>query len=249
MNHPIYVPSKGRANNAAFIKLLQEQNIRAYIVVEKEDYLGYVAKYPLFDYIILPASNKGITFVRNFIKQHAQGYSYWMVDDDVSQIYQREGTKLNRVTINELDTIADNFIALNKPGICSLEYRQFAWSATKPYVKDSFCDSFVFINNQFTKDLYYDQGVEGKEDRDFAMQCIKSGLHTYRTTEYAFSAPPNGSNAGGLKEIFYDAGREEQCALNMVAKWGEHICTKIIKEDGRHDVKINWSNIKSNSLF
>jgi len=252
MNHPVYVPSKARVNNAAFIKLLQEQNVAATIVVEQEDYLNYITAFPLFTYLILPLSNKGITYVRNFIKQHAHDMGiryYWMIDDDVSQVYERDGTKLNRVPLTILDTITDKFKELNKPGICSLEYRQFAWSANKPYVKDSFCDSFVFINAALTQGIHYDQFVEGKEDRDFAMQCIKGGLHTYRTTEYAFSAPANGSNAGGLKEIFYAAGKEEQCAYNMVAKWGEHICTKITKEDGRHDVKINWNNINSNSLF
>lgn len=249
---PIFIPTKKRFDNCSFIKLLQEQNISAYIVVEPEDYLQYLERYPLFNYLILPLSNKGITYVRNYIKGYARnkGYKYyWMVDDDVTNVYMRSGTQLIKLPLTELPVIGTELKLLPNAAICSLEYRQFAWSSTKPFVKDSFCDSFVFINTELTGNINYDNEVEGKEDRDFAMQCIRRGYNTYRTTLFAFSAPPNGSNKGGLKEIFYDCGKEELCALNMVKKWGESVCQKIIKNDGRHDIKIHWNNINKVTLF
>lgn len=245
--YPIFVPSKNRVNNASFLNLCAIDNIRAIVVVEKEEYLAYVEKYPTMEFIQLPLSNKGITYVRNFIKTYASNHGmghYWMIDDDVTGVYKREGTKLHSISISELPDLS----TLNAP-ISSLEYRQFAWSAKHPVITNSFCDSFVFINTQLAGRVYYDVTVEGKEDRDFAMQCIKKGMNTYRTTEYAFAAPANGSNKGGLKETFYDAGKEEACALAMCAKWGDSVCTKIVKPDGRHDVKIHWDMINKNTLF
>lgn len=226
-HYKIFVPSKGRVKNARFIQACISEGISPVVVVEKEDYLAYVTAYPTATVIQLPLSNKGITYVRNFIKTYASntGLShYWMIDDDVTYIYKRNGTKLDRLPLIELQDIGHIFTQLNNAGICALEYRQFAWSATKDYVTDSFCDSIVFINTDLTHGIYYDREVEGKEDRDFAMQCIKRGLHTYRSTLYAFNAPPNGSNTGGLKEIFYDInGREAMCAQAMVKKWGEQV--------------------------
>lgn len=243
---PIFVPSKNRVKNASFLNLCVLDGVKPIVVVEQEDYLAYVGKYPLFDFIQLPLSNKGVTYVRNFIKTYAANHgvkNYWMVDDDVSGIYKREGTKLHHIPINQLPDLTH----LNAP-ICSLEYRQFAWSAKQPYIVNSFCDSFVFIDTEISHGIYYDVTVEGKEDRDFAMQCIKRGLKTYRCTEYAFAAPPNGSNSGGLKETFYDLGKEYDCAMAMVNKWGA-CCSKVVKSDGRHDVKIHWDLIGKNTLF
>ena len=41
-----------------------------------------------------------------------------------------------------------------------------------------------------------------KEDRDFCIQAISNGLKTGRLTTYAFSAPQNGSNKGGLTKKY-----------------------------------------------
>mgnify|MGYP000889766874 CR=1 FL=1 len=62
----------------------------------------------------------------------------------------------------------------------------------------------------------------------------------------------NGSNDGGLKEIFYDqSGREAECSRRMIEKW-PGVCTANVKEDGRPDVKINWKAVGQpnvNSIF
>ena len=96
--------------------------------------------------------------------------------------------------------------------------------------------------------MAYRNYVEGKEDRDFAMQVIQNGLKTARNTLFSFSCPANGSNKGGLKEIFYDLGKELQCCKNMVDLWGQDICQHYVKPDGRNDVKIHWNKIKSKQM-
>ena len=115
-------------------------------------------------------------------------------------------------------------------------------------VLNSFCDSCVFVDNTKLNGLRYREYLEGKEDRDFAMQVIKLGQKTARSTLYAFNAPTNGSNAGGLKEIFYDLGKEKICVERMIETWGENICVPIIKKSGRNDIKIMWNNINSNQI-
>ena len=110
----------------------------------------------------------------------------------------------------------------------------------------------MYVNNIKIKNTYYREQAAGKEDRDFAMQVIKNNLKTGRTTLYAFSAPPNGSNNGGLKEIFYDIkDKELNSCKKMVELWGDDICQHIIKKEGRNDLKINWKKINSTqtSLF
>ena len=250
MKTPIYVPSRGRCKTSKTIAAATDQAVKLHIVVEPQEYENYRLEWFDHEVICLPADNQGITYVRNFIKEHAEKNSlqqYWQLDDDVQQLYARSGTKMNKAGFEVLTEAEKQFLA-GGYALGGLEYQQFAWSATKPVVENSFCDVCVWVDNTRTYGLRYRAYVEGKEDRDFAMQVIKKGHATARTTLYGFAAPANGSNAGGLKEIFYDAGKETRCVDRMVELWGERVCTPIIKPNGRRDVKINWSEINSTQI-
>lgn len=249
----IFVPSKNRVENASLLKIADENNLLINLIIEPQDYEVYQNKFKKFNIITLPKDNMGITYVRNFIKDYTEklGLSYyWQLDDDINGFFYRKETKLIKTGLEILDKAKNQFIK-NNIALGALEYRQFAWSASKELIINSFCDSCVFVDNIKLNGFRYRQYVEGKEDRDLAMQVIKSGNKTGRTTLYAFSAPANGSNSGGLKEIFYDLGKEEICVSRMIELWGENICKPILKENGRNDVKIMWNEINKNqfSLF
>jgi hypothetical protein len=243
----IFVPSKNRIGNSAFLKYAKENSLLINVVVEPNEHEKYKEAFPSFNYIVLPKNDMGITYVRNFIKSYTEQIGladFWQLDDDLTGLFYREGTKLVRAGIEVLELAKKQFTE-NGVALGALEYRQFAWSASKDMVENSFCDSCVYFNNNMTNELRYREYLEGKEDRDFAMQVIKSGNKTGRTTLYAFSSPPNGSNAGGLKEIFYDLGKEEVCSERMIETWGRDICVPITKDNGRKDVKIRWDKINS----
>jgi len=244
----IFIPTKNRVGNSTLLKFAEDKNQKINIVVEPQDYEKYKIKYPKFNYLVLPINDAGITYVRNYIKEYTENNSipnYWQLDDDLTGLFYRVGTKLIRSDFDTLKQAQQQFIT-NGIALGSLEYRQFAWSANKDIILNSFCDSCVFVDNSKLFGLRYRNYVEGKEDRDFAMQVIKFGQKTGRTTLFSFSAPANGSNAGGLKEIFYDLGKEKVCVQRMIEIWGENICIPIIKDNGRNDIKIMWNNINTN---
>ena len=246
----IFIPTKNRVENSTLLKFAQENQQQVTVVVEPQEYQKYITKYPNFIYLVLPINNGGITYVRNFIKEYTENNlidNYWQLDDDLTGFFYREGAKLFRTNFNALKQAQIQFIN-NGISLGSLEYRQFAWCAIKDIVLNSFCDSCVFVDNTKLFGLRYREYVEGKEDRDFAMQVIKLNKKTARTTLFAFSAPPNGSNSGGLKETFYDLGKEKICVQRMIELWGEKICTPIIKGNGRNDIKIMWHLINSNQI-
>ena len=246
----IFIPSKNRLHNSPIIKFAQQNNYPVKIVVEPQDYAAYKNEFTNLEILVLPRNNMGITYVRNYIKHYSEQnglHNYWQLDDDITGLFNRDGTKLIRAGFEILESAKQLFIK-NNIALGGLEYRQFAWSATKPIVENSFCDSCVFVDNTKLFGMRYREYLEGKEDRDFAMQVIKNGHKTGRTTLQAFSAPANGSNAGGLKEIFYDAGKEIQCVQRMIETWGNNICVPITKENKRQDVKIMWNEINNNQI-
>ena len=247
-NINIFIPTKNRVENSKLIEFSENQGHDVIIVLEPQDYKKYKHKYPNFNYLLLPENNGGITYVRNYIKEYSEKNgmnNYWQLDDDITAIFYREGRKLIKTGFDALINAQEGFLK-NNIALGGLEYGQYAWSQTKEFMLNSFCDSCVFVDNTKTMGLRYRKYLEGKEDRDFAMQVIKSGQTTARTTLYAFNAPTNGSNAGGLKEIFYDIGKEEVAVSRMVEVWGENICVPIVKPSGRNDIKIMWKKIGSN---
>lgn len=248
----IFIPTKGRYENCKTANLIGAYK-NLFLVVEPQEYNKYKANFPDFNIIQLPQNNKGIIYCRNFIKQFTEEKGikyYWQIDDDISYIYKRDNTKLVRHNPLKALIYCTSYFLDENIAVGALEYRQFAWSANKDIILNSFCDSVVFMNNILTKNMRYTEGT--KEDRDFCIQTINKGLATGRITKYAFSAPANGSNKGGLKEIFYDIqGAELNTCKKMVEIWGSDICRHIVKPDGRNDLKINWKNIntKQTKLF
>ena len=250
----IFITSKARFDKCKTADLFVNYK-KAWLVIEPQEEKQYREKYPNYKYLILGKDDGGLPYARNFIKMVAEirGLkSYWLLDDDISNFYRREGTKLikdNSVTIlkEAKQVFKKNDIALG-----GIEYRQFAWSATKELITNSFCDCAVFIDVNKMKGIYCNTELKLKIDRDLCIQTIRNNKKTARLTTYAFSSPPNGSNKGGLKEIAYDKkDLEKQMCLKMVEIWGEDICRHIVKKDGRNDLKIYWDNIKSKqqSLF
>jgi len=253
LKNNIYIPTKGRWEKCITADLFNEHLIAVNLVVEPQDWYQYHKKYSnTHNIIVLPENNMGITYVRNFIKKHASENVpqtfFWMMDDDV---------KFHQVVNKKVKNV-DNFIFLDKLtsintkyAQIAFEYQQFAWSQEKQFSENSYCDVAVAINLELTKNIWYDEDVQLKEDRDFTIQCIKNGYKTIRYNDFCVSCPANGSNEGGLKDVYQQSGRELQACENMRKKWGEDICNIQIKPSGRTDLKIHWKNITSNqqSLF
>lgn len=243
MDVPIYIPTKGRAGKCKTLEsLLSEKNKNVIVVVEVQELKEYQEAYPEQQgWMILQDSDKGIAYARQSILRDARKRGlewFWMLDDDITSMGEVKNQKVEKKTYTEVLSAALNVFSLNGDvvGIGALEYGQFAWSHTKPYAVNSYCDVAVCINVENTQMCNY-RDIPLKEDRDFALQVLSDGYMTIRTSKYCFSAPANGSNEGGLHDE-YAAGKERRGTKMMIAAW-PGICTKHTKKD-RNDVKINW---------
>tara|TARA_R110002020_G_scaffold357467_3_gene569828 strand:- start:1986 stop:2756 length:771 start_codon:yes stop_codon:yes gene_type:complete len=253
----VLIPSKSRAKKTFLINQLVENNLKFYYFVEPSELTEYYKILPKKNVINILKNNQGIGYVRNFILNYAQTNNikkYWTLDDDLTNFYHREEKKMVKNDINVLKKVEKQFKDSDY-GIYGLEYQQFAWSANKEKVENSYMDCCVCIDAEkaYKKNIKYRPRLNLKEDRDFAMQFIKNGYNNARSTLYAFSCPKNGSNEGGLsKEYKENNGEKEKRAVErMIEEWGVDICRKIIKKDGRVDVKIFWKKInqKQQNLF
>jgi hypothetical protein len=238
MTWPIYIPSKGRPNS----RLIAELADFASIVVEPQDLDAYLTANPAAKFLVLPSSNQGIGYVRNYIlatareRQHAW---FWMIDDDVQGFYKNPGNF--KVTATQALETAEALISkVLNVGQAALEYQQFAWSAKRQWALNSYCDVVVAINVARTRSLKYRPEANLKEDRDFTLQVLASGRNTMRVQCVGFRAPANGSNAGGLSDAYH---REPEAVERMTKLW-PGVVTKQVKANGRVDCKIDWKVFK-----
>lgn len=251
MQTPIFIASKGRANNSSIIKELILDGANLYLFIEPQEVKEYKIAYPI-NIIDIGKNNMGLPFVRQYMLNYAIENNidlYWNLDDDIKLYEVIEGKCVHRdyKILHEAEKFFSNDTSVAQAG---LEYRQFAWSATKPFAYNSYCDCVVAIKPKLCKDLIFDNNVLLKLDRDFSIQVIKAGYKTIKINKYCFSSPENGSNEGGLFDV-YKSNVEAINSLNMEKKWGQDICVAFTKPNGRKDVKINWKNInsKQQSLF
>lgn len=238
---PVFIPSKGRPN-CPTSKLIPN----ASIVVEPQDYEAYEREHPGKQIFVLHENNKGLAYSRNAILKIAEENELpwiWMIDDDIKSFVTYISGKENAVPWAVIAKNIDPFLLGSNYGQASLDYSQFAWSSGGKLRYNGYCDVCVAVNMENLNGAHYRDHVIMKEDRDFSMQLLRNGYENIRFTKYAFCSPKNGSNKGGLYDLYKQDGREEIAVQRMIELWGVDVCERHVKKDGRVDVKINWKKV------
>ena len=241
MTLPIFVPSKCRPQSST-CRLLYEGGVSFQVVVEPQDAESYPPEWPQ---VVLPENDRGIAYVRQFILEANGAEHFWMLDDDITGFY---GVMNRRCVRSEPGTVLTqaegSLLAVPGLGQGAMEYQQFAWSAARPVKSTGYCDVAVLVDAGLCqrRRIRYRHEMTLKEDRDFTLQILASGATVARSCWTAFSAPANGSNAGGLADVYAQDGRELEACRRMAEAW-PGICEPIVKPSGRRDLKIHWKKL------
>lgn len=240
---PILIATKGRAGKSATIASLLADGLTPVLFVEPQDVGAYQEAYTGVPLVLLEQNDGGLPYVRQAILEHARATGlvwYWMLDDDITAFYQVIKGRNVKVGVRvALEGAQALFAGFSDVGQAGLEYRQFAWSARRAVAFNSYCDVAVCIHTERTRMVNNRADTDVKVDRDFTLQVLAMGYRTAKVCRYAFAAPKNGSNAGGLFEAYTSDGREARASQVMASLW-PGVCRPVVKTDGRHDVKIDW---------
>jgi hypothetical protein len=242
--HPIYVVSRGRAATCGTGRLLVTADLSFRLVVEPHERAAYALAFPQAKIVELPERDRGLAYARQHTLSHAMaswaGW-FWMLDDDLTGLFEIVDSRCQRRSAGAvLGAASKTLDACTAQGQAALEYSQFAWSAAGRPKLNSYCDVCVAIHTRRTGGARFRPETGVKVDRDFTLQVLASGWQTIRLTRWAFAAPENGSNAGGLCEEYQTDGREAAASQKMAEFWGPQICRPRTKRNGRPDVEINW---------
>ena len=100
----IFINTKGRYDNCKTADLIGNYN-KLFLIVEPKEYDRYKYNYKGFNIIQLPLNDMGLAYARAFTKQTSIDMgikNYWVLDDDISYFYKRNGTKLVRQNWGEM---------------------------------------------------------------------------------------------------------------------------------------------------
>lgn len=238
----IFIPSKNRLTNPKTYNILKEIGLNPVLVIEpQEEKLAQILE---LDYILLPENDKGLLYSRNYILNYARKNNVdfiAMIDDDINYFGEVDFAKKKVIRNNFAFLKALKFFYENK--LCgSLEYHQFAWSAKKAYTLNKGIEvvHLLYIP-KIPQKINYD--IELKEDKDFAIQLLMSGIQTVRLNSVCISVPSIGTNKGGLYDL-YKSKKDNEAAIKLFEKWGNQIIELKDKKDGRIDCLIKWKNIQ-----
>lgn len=243
----IFIPSKNRANKQTSYEILKELGLekQTYIVVEPQEQKNYAEKG--YQIITLPANDMGISYSRNFILNYCRenNIDYCIqMDDDVKAFYRKD-EKTDKMKVDN-KAFLEALQIFENPAMnivyMGLEYQQFAWASKEMFSYGRGIEVIHFMKlSSIPKGLQFDKNT--KEDKDFCIQCLLSGIRTTKINYIAMSVPSIGTNAGGLHE-FYATKKDNVASIYMLQKWGNRIIKiKEKKEGARIDAMVQWREL------
>jgi hypothetical protein len=244
---PVFIPSRGRARFASTPRALKGAKVPFTLVVEPQEAESYRALWPDSRVLVLPENNRGVTYVRQFILDHARQHGivrYWQIDDNIPQWFVKLQGQMQIVPPNyvlrEMEKDAEREPRL---ALLATDYQQFAALASKDATQNT--RTYCCVLTRSDTGIDYRPEVEMKEDVDFCMQHVARGWQTRLFHKFAMAKPPMGkTKSGGLVDK-YKLGKDSEAARRLCRLWPE--VATLIQKGERWDAKINWAALSASA--
>lgn len=225
-----YIPSKKRPNTKTHL-LFEGAGIKVIHFLEPEDYQIYNVP----NKINIKQTNKGISFVRNFMLDYAKKNNHkWVIfsDDDITAFGIYKGKTITR----DANIWHEIYAKAQKLPfeIYGINYVQHAWHEKNTYnINRKYVEVCVLVNVEKIKWRY----VEGmKQDRQFCMETIRNGYGVVKFNHFWFRCPTVGTNKGGLYDNYKN--KEDYISAHRLIK-AYYPYAKLNKKNNRIDAKLD----------
>lgn len=202
--YPIYIPSKGRSEINITPKILLNEGLKFYLVVEPKDYDDYKKHFNPDILLVLPMNDGGVAYVRRFIKEHStknKDKYHWQIDDNIKGFKVRMNNKNEPSTAEHNLSLVENFIDNNdNVGVAGLRHIMYAWTKNTDHTHNQQCVSCILINNDIQSN--WRDGVI--DDTDFSLQVLNEGFSTIIFDKLVMDKLPIKKLSGGCTELYYN---------------------------------------------
>jgi hypothetical protein len=262
--YPVYIVSKGRAENGLTTKALNKMNVDHYLVVEASEHVDYILKSNSnATVIILPQSyldeydtcddlgesrSKGPGAARNFCKQHSidNGFKkHWVMDDNLDAFHYLNKNEKYEVETGATLLAAEDFVdRYSNVPVSGLNYYSFCkkTDAVPPLVMNTRIYSCLLIDNSFD----YPWRGRYNEDTDLSLRVLKDGLCTIQFNAFLCGKVTTQRMKGGNTKEFY-AGEGTLPKSQMIADLHPDVAS-VVWRFNRHHHHVNYKPFKENAL-
>ena len=220
IRHPVYVLSKGRGGIKGVADLFAESGVPFRIIVEPQDEKDYAARWGRDRLVVMDRDNGGVTYVRNFAKDHSTGEgheAHWQFDDNIKGFFLRDNGKAHRVdpgwAIRVVEGVVDGYTNIGGANFANSGF-VFGYDKREPITMNSQVYCAMLLSNK-PKARFRDC----HEDTDYSMQLLAEGWVTLSVKRLCMEKPASATMKGGNYDTAYkDNGRIERMQT-LVGYW------------------------------
>lgn len=247
--YPIYIISKGRADQRYTARTLDYMNVPYLIVVEPQEYLQYAAVINSKKILVTPFSNlgQGSIPVRNFVLEHAKASGakrHWIMDDNIKYFYRFNYNARTPVSSGTIFRCAEDFVdRYSNIILAGLQYDYFMKQKAKwpPLVFNTRVYSCILIDNS----IPFKWRGKYNEDTDLSIRVLKAGYSTVYFNAFLCGKVPTLQNKGGNAEIYNKTNLRSEF-VDALIKLHPDIVTKVWKWNRWHH-KVDYRAFKNNN--
>jgi len=269
----IIIPSLGRyegmnATNNMVEKLKETEEIEWFFAIKKNEFEGYKKLVGEEHIIILPDYIKGYNATVKYLILNS-GDRFFLLDDDIFVILERRDWNKEKKywRMKKLDDWINMFKEFDKYENnvqTSLSLKQVGWIYKEDFIVNKRCCAFVHYNydvfKKGDKEKFFDalDKFDTKKyklylDNYITAVLLSMGYNTLIINNYNFGCPTSSTTKGGCEYDFSENNQQSGSAKYIASFFPEF--SKIIKNKGRIEVKLNWKKIyeksqrKNSSLY
>ncbi len=240
--YPIYVPSKSRYDSALTVKFLMRDRVPFYVVIEEQEYDQYAAVVGEDPILVLPESNQGLIYARNFIMDHSLELGaerHWQLDDNIGGVRRLyAGERIPCDSGPAFRAIEDFVDRYDNVALAGFNYQMFVTPTSPPYRTHVHVYSGTLVNNAIPhrwRLLYND-------DTDLCLQVLVDGFCTVLVNVFMIDKKTTMTVKGGNYTSEGPITYQGDGRLRM-ARALEQVWPGIVKTDwrwGRPQHVVDW---------
>jgi len=261
---PVYIVSKGRADNGLTTRALMEMGVDHFIVVEENELQQYASGRCFGSLLVLPnkykkeyetlddigfAKSTGPGPARNFCIDHSTslGFSHhWVMDDNIDafhRLYKNEKYEVR--TGATLRAMEDFVLRYSNVPLAGPNYYSFAkkTDAIPPFVLNTRIYSCLFMQNGC--------GLRWRgrynEDTDLSLRILKLGLCTIQFNAFLCGKITTQRMSGGNTDDFYSVEGTKPKSEMLVSMHPD--VARMVFKFGRWHHHVDYKPFKNNRLI
>ena len=228
----IFIPSKGRPDGST-MRLLKEQDVGYICVIEEEDREAY----QMHPVAVLPESNRGIGYSRNWIATQCR-VPFIRLDDDLKTFYRKTETGTQSITLKELLIELSEFGRTHDYSVVGCQ-RSFFGISSKPYVENREIAILLYVKGP----IDYDESKRCFEDIDMVIRQILNKRKVAKMSNLVYFTTLSGCGKKGTG-VDYSNELKRKEALRMKEQYPAFF--EILEGETYHKqprFKVNWSKL------